>query len=97
MGVAIQVLAGTVTGQDFRVPFGGPYAIEASSLGWNGATATLQIKTGAGTYASIGSSGVFTADGIAIAVIGDGATVRVAISGGPPSQPVNVWLRKAGK
>lgn len=93
--VSPTILNGTITGSDMQIPFGGTYMVEASSTGWNGATATLQVKTAAGTYVSVGAAGVFTADGIAAVVIGDGAVVRVAVSVAVPTQPVIVVLRRA--
>ena len=93
--IAAQLLAAAIaTGPDVLIPFGGTYQLIVSATAWAGATAALQVKNSDGAYIAMGAGASFTADGTAAVVIGDGATVRMVITGGPPTA-VTAWLRRA--
>lgn len=71
-----------VTGPDVTVP-GGRFIWTVNAGAWNGATATLQTVGADG--ATRMPVATLTADGAVDVICGQNATLRVAVTGGPPT------------
>lgn len=80
----------TATGLGVGPIAGGNYIWRAEAANWNGATATLQyLQLDGVTWTAVRTSApadvALTANGVVAVTIGDGSTMRVLITGGPPT------------
>lgn len=89
---AYQLLsAATATGAGVGSILGGDYVWRAESSNWNGATATLQfLGLDGSTWFPVRNAAntadvTLTANGQVGVGVGQGSTLRVAITGGPPT------------